>query len=224
LLQNRASLGKPANQTTRDALDFFMQFYTEDKVWNESFPDSTTAFAQGKTAMYLGPSRRAVDIAKMNSDLRFKTVPLPQIPKNSPQSPDFSYATYWVEGVWNRSSDKDEAWKFLKFISSKESLEKLNSKIRARTSIERPSPYMDMAPVLLKDPIVGSVVKLAPSAKSWFLDSDTHDGTTGINSQVNEFYKMLVDPQLNPSVNAIKEKEKDLQSILTKYSVPREKW
>ena len=42
---------------------------------------------------------------------------------------------------------------------------------------------------LLKDhPIAGSIITQAPGAQSWYLDSRTFDGPTGINSQLANYF------------------------------------
>ena len=129
------------------------------------------------------------DIAKMNSNLRFKTLPMVQLPKNSPSDPDVTYATYWIQGVWNKSTNKEDAWKFLRFLSERASLEKLNSERKTVRNFELASPRMDMGKMYLQDPILSSVVSQATNARSWYLADETHDGETGINTQVAELYK-----------------------------------
>src|SRR4030067_2193673 len=124
MLQNQVDLSKRKGQLTEDALGFFRSFGVVDKIWNNTLPPSTISFANGKVAMYFAPPWRAFEIKSINPNLRFKTVQLPQIPKEAPSQANVSYATYWVEGVWTRSVNKDEAWKFLKFLSKKENLEK----------------------------------------------------------------------------------------------------
>jgi multiple sugar transport system substrate-binding protein len=116
MLQNGVSLSNPTGKLAEDALTFYTLFSTTDGVWDETLPASTTAFANGKLAMYFGTSWRAFEIKQQNPDLKFNTIPLPQLPKEKATDPDISYASYWVEGVWERSPNKDVAWDFLNFI------------------------------------------------------------------------------------------------------------
>jgi multiple sugar transport system substrate-binding protein len=125
MLQNGVDLTDPTGKNAEDAIKFFAIFSTVDGVWDATLPTSTQAFAAGKLAMYIGPSWRSFEIAVQNPNLKFKTVPVPQLPKNSADEADITYATYWAEGVWARSSKKTVAWDFLKFLSTKESLQKL---------------------------------------------------------------------------------------------------
>jgi len=208
MLQNGVDLTNPTGQLAEDALRFFSIFSTVDGVWDASLPASTLAFAAGKVAMYFGPSWRAFEIRQQNPNLKFRTVPVPQLPKTNPKEPDMGYATYWVEGVWARSKNKTEAWKFLKFLSSKESLEKMYQNAAKIRLFGEPYSRTDMAQLLSDDPIVGSIIAQAPDAQSWFLASRTFDGATGINSQIGKYFEDAVN-----SVNAGSPAAKALETV-----------
>lgn len=189
MIQNRANLAKPKGELAEDALAYYALIAVQDNVWDITLPDSTIAFARGKVAMYFGPTYRANEIRKENPSLKFRTVPLPQLPKDNPDDPDISYATYWVEGVWNKSVNKNAAWDFLKFLSERESLQEMHQSAQNIGLFGEPYPRRDMALLLKEDAIAGSVVALAPFAKGWYLADDTNDGATGINSQIAEQYE-----------------------------------
>jgi len=189
LIQNGVSLVNPTGDKAEDALLFYTLFANTDKVWDATLPPSTMAFASGNLAMYFGPSWRAFDFKAKNPNLKFKTVALPQLPKDNPNEPDVAYATYWIEGVWTRSANKKQAWDFLKFISGKSSLEKMYQTAASSRGFGEAYPRRDMADLLTDHPILGSIIKLAPDAQSWFLASRTWDGPTGINSQINKYFE-----------------------------------
>jgi multiple sugar transport system substrate-binding protein len=196
MLQNGVNLGKPTGQLAADAIKFFTVFATdaacentEQKVWDATLPTSTAAFAAGKVAMYLGPSWRAFEIKQQSPDLKFKVVPVPQLPKSNTKEQDITYATYWVEGVWSRSRNKDEAWKFLKYLSEKDTLEKLYQNAARTRLFGEPYPRVDMLPLISGDPIVGGIISMASNAQSWYLASRTHDGDTGINSLMSKYFE-----------------------------------
>jgi len=189
MLQNGVDLTKPTGKLAEDALDFYTIFSISDGVWDATLPSSTVAFAGGKLAMYFGPSWRAFEIRLQNPNLRFKTIPVPQLPKTSANETDVTYATYWAEGVWARSKNKEEAWNFLKYISNKEVLEKLYNQASKTRMFGEPYPRQEME-ILLKDhPIIGTTVVGAKTAQTWFLQSKTWDGPTGINSQINKYFE-----------------------------------
>ncbi len=208
MLQNGVDLTKPAGKLAEDALEFYTIFSKDDGVWDASLPASTVAFASGKTAMYLGPSWRSFEIRLQNPNLRFKTVPVPQLPKTEANEPDVAYASYWVEGVWSRSKNKAISWNFLKYLSSKETLEKMYNQSSKTRMFGEPYPRTDMEVLLMDHPIIGSTVKQAKTAQSWFLQSRTWDGPTGINSQINKYFEDAVN-----AVNSGKEPSKALEPV-----------
>lgn len=192
MLQNGVDLTRPTGKLAEDALDFYTIFSISDGVWDATLPSSTVAFAAGKLAMYFGPSWRAFEIRLQNPNLRFKTIPVPQLPKTSANETDVNYASYWVEGVWTRSKNKTQAWEFLKYLSTKESLEKLYNQASKTRMFGEPYPKQEME-ILLKDhPIIGTTVGGAKTAQTWFLQSRTWDGPTGINSQINKYFEDAV--------------------------------
>jgi len=192
MLQNGANPADPIGTLVEDVITFFTIFSKDDKVWDTTLPDSTIAFAAGKVAMFLGPTSQVPQIFQLNPSLRFKGVPLPQLPKANPNQPDVTYATYWSEAVWERGKSKDLGWDFLNFMSSRDSLEKLFQNTLEVRGIGEPYPRVDMRDLLLADPFVGSVVFQAPDAQSWYLASNTFDGPTGINSQVTKLFEELI--------------------------------
>lgn len=208
MLQNGVDLTKPSGQLAEDALNFYTIFSEEDEVWDATLPKSTVAFAGGKLAMYFGPSWRAFEIRLQNPSLRFKTIPVPQLPKTAANEPDVNYASYWVEGVWARSKNKTAAWNFLKYLSSKEVLEKLYNQASKTRMFGEPYPRQEME-ILLKDhPVIGPTVTGAKTAQTWFLQSRTWDGPTGINSQITKYFEDAVN-----LVNTGKEAKVALETV-----------
>jgi hypothetical protein len=45
-----------------------------------------------------------------------------------------------------------------------------------------------MAPLLSDHPVLGPLISQAPGAQSWYLDSRTFDGPTGINTQISNYF------------------------------------
>ncbi len=207
MLQNGVNLSNPTGKTAEDALTFFTIFSTNDGVWDASQPSSTQAFAAGKLAMYIGPSWRAFDIIQQNPQLRFKTYPIPQLPKDSPSQPDITYATYWVQGVSSTSTNKSVAWDFLKYLSSQDSLTKLYQNASKFRNFGEPYPRIDMASLLSDHPLAGAVIAQAPGAESWYLDSRTFDGPTGINSLMINYF--------GDAVNSMAQGSNSVEKILS---------
>jgi multiple sugar transport system substrate-binding protein len=191
MLQNGADPEHPNDTAGRgeQALKFYNQFAKTDQIWDDTQPNSTIAFATGRVAMYIGPSWRAFEIRDRNPALKFRVESVPQVPKEDPTAPDITYASYWAEGVWDESTGKDEAWKFLKYLSEKEQLTMLYENSAQARLFGEPYPRPDMRELLLPDPIVGGFMELANSAKSSYLYSRTFDGASGINTSLTDYYE-----------------------------------
>jgi ABC-type glycerol-3-phosphate transport system substrate-binding protein len=190
-LQNGADPADPEEARAKQALTFYTELARVDRVWNAAQAPSTTAFASGRVAMYIGPSWRVFDINKINPELNYRIEPIPQILKPE-GDPDITYATYWFEGVSSKSPGQAQAWDFLKFMSTRESLEKLYANASKTRAFGEPYPRLDMRDLLLADPFVGPFLQYAPNARSWYLASRTFDGDTGINSQLSAYFKDAV--------------------------------
>jgi len=190
MMQNGGNLANPTGVASEGAVNFYTLFAKgEEAVWDSAQPNSTVAFASGNLAMYFGPSWRVFEIQRINPNLNFRVVELPQIPKNSPDEPDITYASYWVEGVNSKSSAPEEAWKFLRFMSEKSSLEKFFQNAIAFRSFGEPYPRVDMRESLLSNEFLAAYIAQAGDAQSWYLASRTWDGPTGINSQLAGYYE-----------------------------------
>jgi multiple sugar transport system substrate-binding protein len=220
MIQNGVDMTNPVGVQAEGALTFYTLFSSSDGVWDATLPSSTQAFAGGKLAMYLAPSWRAFEISLSNPGLKYRTVPVPQLPKSNPSQQDITYATYWAEGVWAKSTNKAAAWDFLKYLSTESSLQKLYQAQSKTRSFGEPYPRVDMASLLTSHPIVGSIVTQAPGARSWYLASRTFDGPTGINTQMSTYFKDAINGVVDGKMTAQKALETaaaGVQQVLTQY-------
>lgn len=182
LLQNGADPADPTSQKAQEALVFYTNFVTKDKVWDDTLPSSTVAFARGDVAMMFAPSWRVHEILAMSPDLDFGVVPLPTLGGNR-----LAVASYWAEGVSNRSKNAQLAWEFLKYLSSADVMQKLyNNQSQTRAFGEIYS-RMDLASSLANTPYVSAILSDAPYADAWYLNSYTHDN--GLNDNLIKYYK-----------------------------------
>ena len=224
MMQNGVKMSTltPPDRVT-NALSFFTLFSKTDGVWDNTLPPSTVAFANGKVAMYFGPSWRAHDILTLNPKLKFKVFPVPQLPKDRPDAPSVSYATYWVEGVSKNSQVKAESWDFLKFVSSKDSLQKLYQNESKQRLFGEIYPRVEMANLIASDPIAGAFVRQARDAQSWYLQSLTWDGATGINTQINKYFEDAINGVIKgaDAISSVPTLTNGVLQVLSQYGLAK---
>jgi ABC-type glycerol-3-phosphate transport system substrate-binding protein len=99
-----------------DALKFYTNFYKEDRVWDNSFPEAAAAFAKGDVSMVFVPTWNLLDIIQAKPDMNIGVAEVPQaVPKNPK-----SWGSFWMESVTAASPNKDVAWDFLNFLVREE--------------------------------------------------------------------------------------------------------
>lgn len=223
MLQNGADLANPAICSKQgeeevclgpDALTFYTLFNKTDGVWNNTLPTSTQAFAGGKLAMYFGPSWRVFDIKALNPNLKFQIAPVPQLPETN-----ITWASFWVEGVAQKSKYKKESWEFLQYLSSAETLEKLYAAASNVRPFGEIYPRKEMADKLKTNPMVAPFIEQAPNAQTWYLCSNTYDN--GLNDRMIKYFEDAVN-----AVNAGKTAKEALQTasqgvsqLLSQYGI-----
>ncbi len=191
MMQNGAKLSAPTGSQAEEALAFYRKFSNpSDPVytWNDTLDNSISAFASSKVAMILAPSWRVFDIKQINPALRFKVVPIPQLAGNT-----VTWASYWVEGVSAKSKNREQAWKFVKFLVSSEATTKLFTEASKTRLFGELYARVDLGNTLVDDPFAGAYIKQAATAKSFPLASRTFDN--GINDKLIKY--------LEDAVNAV---------------------
>jgi len=202
LQKRRQSPAKPDSEAVASALKFYTLFSSQDKIWSSTLPNSTYAFATEKAVMIPAPSWRALEIKTINPQLNFKLYPAPQLPGTN-----VSWASYWLEGVSKKSANSQAAFEFLKYLSSKDTLQKMYGLSAQNRLFGEPFSRQDMAPTLQNDPFLGSIVSQAISSQSWYLASRTFDN--GLNDKLIKYYQDAVNSYLKA------EPEKNITAALT---------
>lgn len=203
MLQNGVDLANLTGNLAEDSLAFYTIFNLKDRVWDDKLPNSTLAFAAGKVAMYFGYSWDVFEIKAINPSLEFYIVPVPQV-----EGTNLAWASFWVEGVAERSEHQQEAWQFLKFLSSPEIMEKLylaESQIRL---FGEPYARVEMAQKLASDSMVLPFVQQASRAQTWYLCSRTWDN--GINDRIIKYFE--------DAVNAVNSGKASAEALATAAS------
>lgn len=197
-----------------------------DNVWDENMPNSVSAFIQQKVAMIIAPSWQVLTIKGANFDIPVKVAPLPQVPQDPNSKPvSIALASYWVEGVSKYSKNQLEAWKFLKYLSEKETLTKIYAKQKETRLFGEPYPRVDMADLLIKDPYVGPVIKQAGYYYSLPLSSRTFDGginhTGGLNDDIINYLNDAINKAVKGAgyTEPLSTAQKGIEQIYTKYKI-----
>ena len=223
MLQNNVNLNAPTGQSAEDTLSFYTVFTRSDHVWDSTLPNSTSAFAGGKVGIYFAPSWRVFDIQSTNPQLKFSVHPLPQLPIDPTRGEKLvTWASYWAEGVNKKSPLTKQAWDFIKFLSSKESLQKLYQQaVASGRAFGEPYSRVDMAGSLASSPYVGPYISQAATARSWYIASSTYDGATGINSRLSVYFADAVNGinQGRSPSEAVKTLSAGVNQVLSQYGL-----
>lgn len=214
IIQNGGNPAEATSQYVKDAITFYTNFVKQDKVWSDRLANSTTAFAKGDVAMIFAPSWRIHDIKAINPQLDFAVARVPQLNSESP----VSWATFWAEGVSNKSKNKEAAWAFLKYLSTPEVLRKFYNSASQYRAFGEIYPRIDMTSELQNSDTVAAYVEDAPLAKTWSMASFTHDN--GINDQIIKYYEDAVNAVLSGAdVNkALETTKTGISTVISKYS------
>jgi multiple sugar transport system substrate-binding protein len=215
ILQNGGDPANPTTQEVQDAVIFYTNFAKVDKVWDDTLPSSTVAFARGDVAMMFAPSWRAHDVKALNPNLKFGIAPVPQL-----SGTKISWASFWAEGVSSQSKNKAESWAFLKYLSSADVERKLYAAASKDRAFGEIYSRKDLAADLANDPYVGPFLADAPSGQGWFLSSFTHDN--GINDQMIKYYQDAVNAVLASSSDvksAMNTVQLGVSQVLRQYNV-----
>lgn len=192
LYQNGGSLDALDHPEAADALQVYTEF-VDNQFWDESMPNSINAFIEEKVAIIFGPSWIIPQIKASNPDLALKVAEMPK----GLNEKKLSIATYWVQGVTRTSKNQIEAWKFLRFLSSKESLRKIYE-TQAQTRIPgSPFSRVDMADEMLQNDYLAPIIKQARDDVyiSLPLASRTHD--QALNEEIIQYIGGAIDRVLD---------------------------
>ncbi len=200
------------------ALEAYRRFAEEpNNVWSDLMPNSITAFMEGKVAMIFAPTWELYTIKATVPQMKISVLPIPAPPGSS----QLSLASYWVEGVSRMSTHQEEAWKFLKYLASKDGQTKMfeiQSTIRPfGTAYAR----QDLAELLVQDDVLGPVVKMASEDKLLSLPLVSRTFDDGLNDEIVRY----VENAINASAQGVSYKEalltaqKGIDQVLQRYKI-----
>jgi len=193
LAQNGVDLGNPSasQEKIADALRFYTNFAAvENNVWDATQDSTKLAFSQEKLAMYFGYSWDLVDFKNQNPNLQIKVVPVPQLISDE----KINIASYWAEGISQKSKHPKESALFLKFLARSDIQEKLYAQQSKARGVGEPYSFKSLAGKL-KDTDSFTFVDESNTAQSSIFISDTLN--TSFNDKYNEHIKEAVNSILS---------------------------
>ncbi|MCL4353647.1 sugar ABC transporter substrate-binding protein [Patescibacteria group bacterium] len=215
--QNGADLENlSASNYASQALDFYTSFAKGDAVWNSTLDPSILAFAKGNLAMYFGYSWDIFTIKSINNNLNFKIFSVPHLPGAGESE---TIASYWAEGVSAKTAHQSQALDFMKFLSQKETEEKLFLEESKTRLFGEPYGRKDLANLLSASTYLAPFVEQAPNASSSFFASDTYDD--GLNAKMNAYLGNAVSSVLSDtsSQTAVDTLSQGVSQVLSQYGV-----
>ena len=146
----------------RDALDFYTSFAdptTANYNWNSRSDYSIDAFVNGRSAYLYSFAYTQDTIRQKAPNLNYDVAMVPQYNLSDPA---VNFANYWGEAVSKQSKNQAVAWDFLKFISSKDSLDKYYAQHKL------PSSRKDLIELQIQDPQIGVFAAANLTARSLY--------------------------------------------------------
>ncbi len=128
-------------------------------TWNGGFSSAFDEFSKSHLAMLFNYNYNYDKIVNLNNAAGIRVAQVPQI--TGTQSP-VSLASFWVEGVSQKSQQKNEAWKFILFATGKD-----GAKVYAQQT-HKPGARMDVLATQAGDRTLAPFVTQAPIAKTWY--------------------------------------------------------
>lgn len=217
LQEPNVDLGNVASDAVSRVLTFYTGFITDPrkKVWDTNLPSSTQMFASNRLGFYFAPSWRAHELKVANPNLEFRVVPVPQL-----FGKNVGWASFWAEAVSSKSQHPDEAWKFVKYLTSGEAEKLMYSQASQIRLFGEPYSQVSLTPEISTDPIAGAFVNQGPNYKFWYLSSNTFDN--GINDEMIKYFEDGINATLagTDPKTALQTVNLGVKQVLDKYVNP----
>ncbi|PIY93357.1 MAG: hypothetical protein COY69_02030, partial [Candidatus Magasanikbacteria bacterium CG_4_10_14_0_8_um_filter_32_14] len=147
--------------------------------WNEKKPEALDEFIRGKVGFYFGYSYDYNTIKNRAPQMNLRIMPVLQL---NPENPS-NVANYWVESVVGKSKHPNEAWDFVRFITSPENVAKYTAKVFS------PSPLRSQVATQQTDEYLGAFATQALFAENWYRGKDIDTVDSAFGSMVGELLK-----------------------------------
>jgi len=219
LLLNGGSVTDLSSDEAVGALREYRKFAEPpNATWNESMPNSIDAFVQEKVVMIIAPSWELVNIRAQNPNLKIRVAPIPILPGSDK---GLSVSNYWVEGVSKHSQFQQEAWSFLKYLSSAPVMEQMYTAQAKERFFGVPYSRKDLADKLSGDQYFGAVVSQAGADiyRSIPIIDRTFDG--GLNDENASYIRQAIDRSTDGVAydTAMSTAQSGVSEVLKQYNI-----
>jgi multiple sugar transport system substrate-binding protein len=147
------------------ALRFYTDFARPTKdvySWNVEMKDAYESFVSGQSVFYIGYAFEYKRMKARAPQMVIESMPLFQLNEDDPKN----VANYWIETVVKEGKNKDEAWDFVRFMTTEENVAKY---VKATGQL---SPYRAQISEVIKDPLLGPFATQALVAENWYRGND----------------------------------------------------
>ncbi|MBU2542698.1 extracellular solute-binding protein [Patescibacteria group bacterium] len=165
---------------TMAALRFYTDFANPLKdvyTWNEKMGESLDEFARGKVAFYFGFAYDYPRIKAKAPQMNLDIIPVPQL---NPQKP-VNVANYYMESVVGKSKNKDEAWDFIRFMTTPDNIKKYT------TATKRPTPLRSQIKEQEEDLVLAPFVGTVLQAENWYHGRDSAVAEKAFNNLIHNY-------------------------------------
>jgi ABC-type glycerol-3-phosphate transport system substrate-binding protein len=204
LLQAGAKLTNMQSPEIPTTLQYYVDFVSKHKVWDETMPPSVVAFANEKVAMIFAPSWRAREIKAMNPALSWEVIPVPQLPDVDP----LNWASVWFEAVSKKTKYPQESWKFVTFLASANAQQLLFDAATSDRGYPQPPANKSITAESLKNPVVSAYSGGMETATTFYTASMTRDGKTALNSRLIKYLEDAIN-----SIGLNQDKDKVIETL-----------
>lgn len=205
------------NPAAVEVFKFYSSFLTDPrkKSWDGSLPNSTQMFEEGRLGFYFAPSSKVSEIKLASPALHFKVVPPPQLPGRA-----VGWASFWGEAVSAKSANSEEAWKFVKYLTSADIQKYMYQQANQNQLLVKPYSLVNLSSEISSDPTFGAFVNQGPFYKFWYLASNTQDN--GVNDEMIKIFGDGINSVLagtDPQI-ALQTVNSGVKGVLDKYVNP----
>lgn len=185
--QPKVNLASPDTAEGAEVLKFYTSFVIDPKLktWDSTLSSSTQQFIEGKLAFYFAPASQIGVIKSQNPNLNFKTAPVPQLPGKKS-----AWGSFWALGVSKYSAKTDDAWRFLKYLTSGEVQKEIYDQKTQLGLGVFPFARVSLGKEQIDDSTLGAFIKQGPYYKNWYLNYKT--GDAGINDEEIALFEKAV--------------------------------